>query len=537
MSESGIADPTLPPPGWDKQPESDWKPLYLFNIYRLLVAAVFLSTFLTEVAPSFLGKFDERLFMMTAWLYAGFALLSEFTIKKSWPSFNIQVLSQVLMDIFMITLLMHASGGVNSGLGMLLIVAIAGGSLLTEGRTAFFFAAVASLCVLVEVTIADIYGLFYSTNYTHGGLLGVTFFATAFLAFSLAQRVRASETLAHQRGEHLRYLAHLNAQIVQHIESGIVVVDILGRIRLFNEAARRLLGLKEQPQGRALLSVAPELAEQLTTWQQLGNSTTTPSLFRPALGEVEVMATFTELKRGGAISVLIVLQDATLMARQAEQLKLASLGRLTASIAHEIRNPLSAISHAGQLLAESATLGEYQTRLTQIIVNHSQRVNTIIENVSQLSRRSPANLEFFDLYQWLQIFVEEFIIQQGLTPGDILIRPPTSPVIVGFDPGQFYQVVNNLCDNGLRYSQGSPLLELSMDTSERPYLEVRDHGHGMSEQVKAQIFEPFFTTERMGSGLGLYIAREICAANQASLHLFSNTHTGCCFRVHFSSGQ
>ena len=518
-----------------KLPIPDWNPLYLFNVYRLVVACVFLGSFLAEVSPSFLGRFDERLFIVVGWLYAGFALLSEVMIQKRWFSFDVQVLSQVLVDICAITLLMHASGGVNSGLGMLLVVAVAGGSLLTEGRTAFFFAAVASLYVLIEVTLADVYDWFSNTSYTHAGMLGITFFATAFSAFSLAQRVRATETLAQQRGEHLRYLAHLNAQIVQHIESGIVVVDVLARIRLFNEAARRLLGLKEQPHGRTLASVAPELAEQLRNWQTSGGHSLSPSLFRPALGEVEVLVTLTELKRSGSINVLMVLEEATLMVRRAEQLKLASLGRLTASIAHEIRNPLGAISHAGQLLAESSGLSAYQTRLTQIVVDHSQRVNTIIENVLQLSRRSPPNLQCFDLYQWLQSFAEEFIIQHSLIAQDLFIHVPQNPVTVCFDPGHLYQVVSNLCNNGLRYSQGTPLLELSMGINERPYLEVRDHGQGMSEEVKAQIFEPFFTTDTKGSGLGLYIAREICAANQASLHLFSNTQSGCCFRIHFTS--
>lgn len=511
----------------------DWNPLYLFNIYRLTVATVFLGSFIADVAPIFLGGFDGRMFVVTGWFYLGFALFCDYTIEQRWPQFNIQVLGQVLIDIFAITLLMYASGGVNSGLGMLLVVAVAGGSLLTEGRTAFFFAAVASLGVLIQVTLADIYEWFGQTSYTHGGMLGISFFATAFLAFSLAQRVRASEILAKQRGEHLRYLAQLNAQIVQRIESGIVVIDIMGQIRLFNEAARRLLGLAEQPLGLTLTFVAPELAELLKNWQN--TRTDLPSLFRPATGEVEVMVNFTELDRGGVASVLVVLEDATLTARRAEQLKLASLGRLTASIAHEIRNPLGAISHAGQLLSEAVGLSQPQARLTQIIVNHSQRVNTIIENVLQLSRRGPANTQCFELQSWLQSFVEEFISLQGLTETDVLIHAPTTPVTINFDPVQLYQVVGNLCDNGLRYSQGTPLLELTIGVSERPYLDVRDHGKGLSEEVKTQIFEPFFTTETRGSGLGLYISREICAANQASLHLFANSHSGCCFRIHFAS--
>ncbi|OQW93691.1 MAG: hypothetical protein BWK79_09785, partial [Beggiatoa sp. IS2] len=352
----------------------DWRPLYLFNLYRLTVALTFTITVIVGVAPSFLGESNTQLFIFTGLCYCIFAIFCFFTILRRWPSFNIQVLSQVLIDIFIITLLMHASGGVGSGLGLLLAVIVAGGSLLTEGRTAIFFAAIASLAVLIHVALADMYGWFYATSYTHASMLGTAFFATAILAYVLAKRARASEALAKQRGVHLQYLSQLNAQIVQHIQSGILVVNVVGRVRLINEAARRLLGFSDQPHGHALASVTPELAKLLTQWRNNGGGNSVPQLFSPATGEVDVLATFTELDRAGAVSVLIVLEDATLMNQRAQQLKLASLGRLTASIAHEIRNPLSAISHAGQLLAESPDLSRADIRLTKIIGTHSQRV-------------------------------------------------------------------------------------------------------------------------------------------------------------------
>jgi len=431
---------------------------------------------------------------------------------------------------------MHASGGVNSGLGLLLVVAIAGGSLLTEGRVAFFLAAVASLCVLVQVYLAETYYGLSKGSSTHAGMLGISFFATAFLAHTLARRVKVSEALAKQRGIHLRYLAQLNAQIVQNIQSGIIVIDIIGRIRLFNEAARRLLGLNEQPTGRILTWAAPELAEHVSIWRK--NRHLTSALFCPATGEVDVIATFTELERGDTVSILILLEDATLTTQRAQQLKLASLGRLTASIAHEIRNPLGAISHAGQLLAEFPPTSPEETRLIQIIANNSQRVNTIVENVLQLSRQAPAKTQCFNLHAWLRSYVDEFIVQQGLSASDILLQGTHEDLTVYFDPEQLYQVLYNLCENGLRYSQASPLLELTIDMSEesnRIYLEIQDHGYGMTEDTKNHIFEPFFTTEPKGTGLGLYLAKEICEANQAFLHLWNHSKMGCCFRIYFSS--
>ena len=517
----------------------DWRALFIFNLYRLTVAIIFVISVSSRFSPSFLGQFDNKLFLVTGFLYSGFAILCIFCIKKKWPRFNLQVLEQFLLDIVAITLLMHASGGVNSGLGLLFIIAIAGASLLREGRMAFFFAAIASLSVLLHVALADIYNWFSHPSYTHAGMLGVTFFVTAFLVHTLAKKVRASEALAKQRGDHLRYLSKLNAEIVQNIQSGIVVIDIVNRISLFNEAALSLLGLEQQPNGRTLNSVAPELFEQLKSWKNKGKAQVLSPLFRPSAGEVDVIATFKELKRGDTATVLIMLEDATLTAQRVQQLKLASLGRLTASIAHEIRNPLGAISHAGQLLAESPDISKADARLTQIIANNSLRVNTIIENVLQLSRRKEANTECFDLRVYLKTFYDELLMGQGLNQSDIVLYVHSTPLMVYFDQQQLYQVLYNLCENGLRYSEGTPLLELTAginEESNRPYLEVLDHGKGMTTEVKAQIFEPFFTTESKGTGLGLYITRELCEENKASLHLVSSVDTGSCFRIYFSSG-
>jgi len=537
MSQSKHFIPTVKVEKQETNHAQDWKALDLFNLYRFTVAGIFLASMLANVAPSFLGQADKGLFLTTCWSYLGLTLGSGFTIRQRWPNFYTQVVGQLLIDVVMITFLMHASGGVNSGLGMLFVIAIAGGSLLTEGRTALFFAAMASLCVLIEVTWAEIvyYDLSFN-NYTHAGMLGVSFFATALLAHSLARRVRISEALAKQRGVHLQYLAQLNAQIVQQIQTGIIVIDIAGQIRLFNEAAYRLLGLNKTGQQHLLSVLAPELAEQVEKWKN--NRTKTSLLFRPNHGEVDVIASFTELNRGHSVNILIMLEDATVTAQRAQQLKLASLGRLTATIAHEIRNPLSAISHAGQLLAESPDISPQKARLTQIIATHCQRVNTIIENVLQLSRREPANTQSFNLPPWLQAFIEEFINQHNLTSQDIILEINEVELMICFDPIQLYQVLGNLCDNGLRYSQKAPLLKIMVGISEeskRPYLDVRDYGTGMTQEVKAQIFEPFFTTEIKGTGLGLYLAREICEANQAALHLLANSNQGCCFRIHFSS--
>ncbi|MCV6637350.1 ATP-binding protein [Candidatus Albibeggiatoa sp. nov. NOAA] len=524
-----------------KNSRDDWKPLYLFNIYRLIIATFFWVSYLLGVAPNFFGQRDANSFFLLSLSYFALALLFNHAIRQRWFNFDIQVITQVLIDIAIITLLMHLSGGINSGLGMLLVVAIAGGSLLTQGKTAFFFAAMASLAVLAHVTFTNIYQWFTNTSYTHAGMLGISFFATAFLAHSLARRIRVSEALAEERGQHVQYLHELNRQIIEHIQSGIIVVDntLFRRVQLFNDTAQRLLGLSEQPQyGDELGKWSPELVTELNQWQQIKEYH--PQLFHPPQAEVDLLINFMRLSRAGKMGTsLIVLEDATLTAQRAQQLKLASLGRLTTSIAHEVRNPLDAISRAGQLLASSPSIHDNDDkRLTQIIANNTERVNTLIENILQFTRRGQVYTQYIDLDDWIHQFIEEITLERHLNSGDISLDVDDLPRRIGFDPIQLYQVVTNICENGLRYSQkNQPLLHFRLklnSESQRPYLDIQDFGKGIDVENKNKIFEPFFTTETKGTGLGLYIAKEICEANRAVLHLIENELQGCCFRITFT---
>ncbi|MEK7989744.1 MAG: ATP-binding protein [Thiotrichaceae bacterium] len=524
-----------------KNDRDDWNPLYLFNIYRVIISAFFWISYLFGVAPNFLGQQDRNAFFILSLAYFCLALFFSHVIKKRWLNFDAQVLIQVLMDIAIITLLMHFSGGLNSGLGMLLVVAIAGGSLLTQGKTAFFFAAMASISVLTHATLVDVYQWFETTSYTHAGMLGISFFATAFLAHSLARRIRVSEALAEERGQHVQYLDELNRQIVEHIQSGIIVVDntLYRRVQSFNDTAQRLLGLNEQPQyGDELGKWSPELVTELNQWRQIKEYH--PQLFQPPKAEVDLLINFMRLNRAKHLSTsLIVLEDATLTAQRAQQLKLASLGRLTTSIAHEVRNPLDAISRSGQLLSNSPNIQDKDDkRLLQIIANNTQRVNTLIENILQFTRHGQVHTQYIDLEDWVHQFIEEITSERHLNSGDISLDVETLPQRIGFDPIQLYQVVTNICENGLRYSQnGRPLLHFKLKInaeSQRPYLDIQDFGKGIDLENRSKIFEPFFTTETRGTGLGLYIAKEICQANQAVLHLIETEFQGCCFRVTFT---
>jgi two-component system sensor histidine kinase PilS (NtrC family) len=313
------------------------------------------------------------------------------------------------------------------------------------------------------------------------------------------------------------------------------VIDDKSRIRLINESAKNLMGITRNIYNTELEKLDSGLMSSVADWADgKGRGT---FIFKPVKGEADVQVSLSRLNLENRTEVLIFLDDVSKLRQQAQQLKLASLGRLTASIAHEVRNPLGAISHAGQLLSESAVLNDEDRRLTAIITEQSVRVNSIIENVMRISRRDRPVPAAINLQQWLGKFVEELRSRYRLTEGDLEFNMTGDNILANMDPGQLYQVMWNICENGIRYSRARPLLVIRcavQQESQRPFVDIIDSGTGIAADIAEQLFEPFVTTEAKGTGLGLFIARELCEANQATLNLYANSDQGCCFRINFS---
>ena len=514
-----------------------WKPLGFLNVYRFILSAVFTVLLFTRDKPLYIGAFHPTFALWTTAIYLVFSAACGFFIARHWPRFEIQAYVQISADILAITLLMYASGGAVSGVGMVLVVAIASGGIIMTGRTANFIAALATVTTLTVEVFADLTHSF-APNYPQAGLLGATFFATAFLAYVLASRARASEELAAQRGIDLANLAQLNEHVIQRMESGIVVVDADMLVRLMNESAWFMLGMPSMNPNAALGQLSPPLAEQLRHWRD--NNALEPQMFRTATTHANLLPRFTRIGSPNTSGTLIFLEDAALLAQQAQQMKLASLGRLTASIAHEVRNPLGAISHAGQLLSESPQLNSGDKRLTEIIQTQSRRMNAIIENVLQLSRRDRSNPQPLVLKQWLENFAAEFTAGHHVDARTVSVDINPPDIVIHVDLTQLQQVLTNLCDNGLRHSSdtaGLPKIELRGGIAREsggPFLDVIDHGPGIPPDIAQNIFEPFFTTAPSGTGLGLYIARELCEINRARLNYLPIQSGGSCFRINFT---
>ncbi len=524
----------------------NWKLLALYNYYRMAIAfsAAAVATTHIDIPP--FGSAVPTLFLVSALIYSAVGIVSFFSIRRERPDFETQVALQIFADIALITLLMHASGGVGSGLGLLLLIAVAGASLMLDRRLTVFYAAWATLSVLVEhfwdwwidqMSTEDLL-----QGYPQVGLLGIALFATATIGYTLATRLRATEALAERRGIDLANLAQLNAHIIQRMHAGVVVCDRDARIRLMNRMAETFLGTPEGGARVPLPVVSPDLSGQVARWLDSPDRATQHPL-RVETGYT-LLPRFIPLGEAPPhhSGVLIFLEDTAILRQQAQQLKMAALARLTASIAHEIRNPLGAIANAAQLLHESADQEGENGRLVRIISEQSRRMNGIVENITQLSRRDKVSPVRLALQPWLDEFTKHFAESMKVPP-DAFATYGAENIQVCIDPDQFYQVVGNLTQNALRHSPaytGKLLIKFQAGTHPdgRPFLDVIDWGTGVPEEIRDKIFEPFFTTTPRGTGLGLYIARELCEGNGASLDCHAGAGgVGSRFQITFARAE
>ncbi len=522
-----------------------WRVIGLLNVFRLVVPMVLMLVFFFDAPTRSVGTHRPGLFLGVCVAYFVFGIVSIQTIQRRWPAAEWQALLQLAVDTVAMVLLIHASGGVASGLGTLLILPAGATATIVSSRYALLFTSIIALALLGETAYAALIGMSTSADFLIAGLTGVSLFAITLLAIPFASRLRESEALVQQRDVDIANLNELNEFIVQHLRESILVVDEMDRVRLINETAARLLQGGPVASGALLGEVSPRLLYLLDTWRQQTSDR------RDSLGELvsadggaAIRPHFVSLAESGPGPVLVFLEDTSVVADRAQQSKLAALGRLSASIAHEIRNPVGAMSHAGQLLRESPSLTADDRHLTDIIQKNSVRVSQIIENVLQLSRRDATRQERIDLSEWLAGFVNEFRQTLQLDPAATRIQRDgeSGPLEVHFDPTHLHQVMWNLCDNALKHGTGehSGRIDLRMgriSSTARPFLEVADRGRGIDESHAERIFEPFFTNGAGGTGLGLFIARELCQTNGAMLLYESRSGGGSIFRVIFADPQ
>jgi two-component system sensor histidine kinase PilS (NtrC family) len=539
--ETSTAIPRRPRDHADEMADFSWRVLTLLNLFRAILGIVLLLTFVFVTEPRIVGEHDPDLARAALLAMLGFGAAEFFLLRwRKWRA-SAHTYMQFALDLVTMIALLHASEGVSSGLGGLLIVPVGSLALLIPADRSFLLASLATLALLVQQTFAHLQGITSSAEFVPTGILGAVIFAITGVVQLLRRRIVETEALAEQRGVDLQNLVELNEYIIQHLRESIVVVDSSDRVHLMNESAGKLLRATPAPGGVALASLSEQLAARLRRWRIQGEDLRESTIIMGREdGSLSIHPHFAPLGAGRNDGVVIFLEDTSLIAERVQQTKLAALGRLSASIAHEIRNPLGALSHAGQLLAESASIAPGDRRLTDIIRVNSRRVSQIVDSVLALSRRDKTQPERLNLKDWAQDFAKEFTQTQELYEDAVTVRSDAEDPEVEMDRTHLHQVVWNLCDNAVKYASktaGAIAVELgcgSVETSGRPYLEVADRGPGIAADKVEQIFEPFYTGQPGGTGLGLYISRELCERNGATLRYHARPDGGSLFRIIFA---
>ena len=511
------------------EPEAFWRSLFYFNIYRLTCALTLLAVVTMWGGAVPFASRDYALFVSMTSCYAFFSLVCFVLIRIRWR-FDLQLSIQVAGDVVAIGVLTYASNGISSGLGLLLLTSLAAAGLVARGRLTLFYASIASIAILLEHTYEVLTFDAPIPQYAQAGLLSTAYFAVAWLAHTLAKYAVASEELAAQREIDLENMAQVSEHVIKDMQDGVLVVDGNGYIRQSNTRAERILGPLWDRRDVPLAQYSPALAQRFDAWRQdeRGEATRSETTVNGAVG-----ARFVPVGRRRSAGAVIFIEDLTRIQAEARQMKLAALGRLTANIAHEIRNPLGAISHAAELLQEEPAINDTVKRLTTIIQDNSQRLDRMVDDVLRLKRGDSVHSESFDLVDYLKTFVEQFCQIERIAAELFEIELRAQPWIV-FDRSHLNQVMWNLCRNAVRHSRGrTGSIHVTVDMDARDgivKLDVIDDGPGVAPALRSQLFEPFFTTAAGGTGLGLYIAREVCEANGAKLD-YVETDRGGHFRV------
>jgi len=528
----------LPIPGSE---DFAWRVLILLNVFRLTLGSLLLGLFLAVQNPYIIGETNPSVAWAALVTMLAAGVVEIWLLRNRKPSARTQIYLQLTLDLVVLNTLMHASGGISSGVGGLLVVSVGALALLVPSERAFLFAAVTALSVLGEQTFSYLQGVTESAQYAPAGILGAVIFVLTIVVQLLRHRMLETEALAAQRGVDLKNLGELNEYIVQHLRESIVVVDGDDHVRLMNESAATRLGASSQKAGQTLSEISPELQNRLDVWRDHGRPPgRPPPSFHAADNSIIINPHFAPLGTDRSGGMLIFLEDTSLLAERVQQSKLASLGRLSASIAHEIRNPVGAMSHAGQLLAESPVAGDDERRLTDIIRVNSRRISQIVDSVLALSRRDTTAPERLQLKAWLEDFTQEFIQTLELYEGTVTVSESAEDLEVRMDPTHLHQIIWNLSDNAVKYASeaaGAIAVELTcrrLEGSGRPYLEIADRGPGIDPDKVEQVFEPFYTGKDGGTGLGLFISRELCECNGATLRYESRPGGGSLFRIVFA---
>ncbi|MCB1584155.1 MAG: HAMP domain-containing sensor histidine kinase [Marinicella sp.] len=492
------------------------KNLKYLNLFRLFISVFFVALINSqELVIEFFNYPDQHPMVKTVTeLYLAFSVLImvlSFTAKQDDA---IRISKLVLyLDLFILIYLAFATNGFTIGLGMLPILAIGSAAILY--RKALFillapFTASLLLWFLPAVITFEHQELVTnSTKLLHS--LG--YFVIALLG--IRQSVSYTSTLKMYRSQRktISGLENMNQIIIENLTNGVIIYQQDNVILHANQSAKNLLDMDD------IIFFPPAVQEYIDSDKD--------GLVYHANNGKNLYLRKASVAGEQNFGVLFI-EDSTFLKKAAQQLNLASLGKMSSSIAHEIRNPLAAISTAAELLVDSPELKEQDKQICEIIVNQTRRANHIIEDILEMSRRKTAKPEMLPLFQYLNNAKKQ-MVEQKLVDENQIQMVVSKNTLINFDPDHLEQVIWNLASNAIKHGNDN---ELQM-TVHGHKLDFKNKGEAFDEGKISNLFEPFFTTHNRGTGLGLHICRQLCHDNHAELnyHHINGYHV---FRIEFN---
>lgn len=500
--------------------------LRYYSFYALLLSLMLIVLDSLDTTNSIVAAADPNLFLFANTAYVFWSVVMLVFSSSRLSTHPQYAVSFFFGDITLLIIMMQASGGLESGFSNLILVPMLISNLLVTQSLGYAVAAWTTIAVIYTQHIIP--WSFEEKEVFTSGLYGFFCFTLAFLTQTLSGKLNSTLDLTHIQAANISRLRKINKHVLFALPNAIIACDKNDQVLLSNEVAQQWFACNEGD------SLPSDLAYLLKGGMKQG--------YRFEHDGRHLILTQSPLTNSHEGDYVLAIEDASHIAAEAQQIKLASLGHLTASIAHEIRNPLSALRHAAQLLAEAPELSKGDIKLTQIIEQHCMRINRTVEDILQISRRNHASVEVIKLKPWLDHFAEAF--KQASAEKFSLFINCDPNYLVSFDPDQLQQVLHNICGNGLRYAllnnptQAEIRITAKQHSDGSITLYLVDNGAGISEENQKKLFEPFFTTEHSGTGLGLYLCREICEANETSIKYISNNQLtegmGSCFCLNFS---
>ena len=508
-----------------------WRVLFYYNTYRLALTALLLfisSPVFEEISLS--NSMPSLLIPLIG--ITSVSAVTYNTIHRRRPALHIQAHLLFILDIVFITMLTLSESLLASSTLILYFTTAAVTAILFHLRISLIYTFCCAGLIFYLDYLAYVDNQLKLDNYYLTPLLVVGLFSAVVIVGAIANRTRTAYTVVEKQKTALADLDQINQLVVDQLDLGILFLDQDLRIQMMNQSAEKLVGQFIDRHR----TVTGRLAALLTSHQQPGGAS---SEFSIHVKSQELRTTSLLLRNG----YLVQIDDQTTIHKKIQQSKMASIGRMASAISHEIRNPLSAINHAAQLLTPVKGNDE-DAELIQIIRNHAKRIDHIVESILRRSRPGKTERKVIHLRPWLKVFIETFretlsSTKTGLDSVELAFSGEDSEIL--FDPTQLEQVITNLCQNSVKYANpqyGHLKIRLHMARfwDDTPYLNLTDNGQGISREDAEQLFEPFYTSDSQSTGLGLFLVKEYCNLNGANIeYVRGSSRHG--FRITFQSPE